>query len=331
MIKDDRVIEIARMNIEQNLSQEDISIKLGISRATVSRALKEARNRGYIRTIVVPPSSQADMLVEWIKRSYDLKYVAVTPAREDVDEAMDLIAQVAANYFEHNTFESTRIGVAGGRTVMSMVKRLRPANRSGSLILPIMGCWLEHSAISATEIAREIALRWNAQAEALFIPAFVPDEAARQGLLRVSSIAETLDKAKQLDFACIGVASVSADLKIGKKEYVSGSGRVSEIDLEQLLAHGAVGEICAQFFDEYGNTIEFWNQSKYIAVSLEDLRKVRDVLALGAEKEKARAFLGGCKLGIIKSLIVSESLAVEMYRLHNEKKGEEKNGITKYP
>ena len=55
----DQVLQIARHYYEQNKTQEEIAQQMLVSRSTVSRALKMARERGYIRTIVVAPSSNA--------------------------------------------------------------------------------------------------------------------------------------------------------------------------------------------------------------------------------------------------------------------------------
>jgi DNA-binding transcriptional regulator LsrR (DeoR family) len=76
-----------------------------------------------------------------------------------------------------------------------------------------------------------------------------------------------------------------------------------------------VGETCAQFFDIKGRPVDVWNLTRTIAVPLEDLVKMPNVLAVGAGADKARAFLGACRMGIVKSLIVSEDLANEMQRL----------------
>ncbi|NMB89048.1 MAG: helix-turn-helix domain-containing protein [Chloroflexi bacterium] len=302
------------MHYEQNLDQEDIANRLGVSRATISRALKEARERGYIRTIVVPPPERAGFLESALRERFRLSFVAITPSRTDINEAIQLVAQVAAAYLDRNVPGRGILGVAGGRTVLSIAKQLRPGVREDLKIIPLMGGWVGQNAISASEVAREMAIRWNAQAKSLFAPAFVKDEIARQALLREASISHALEEGKRADIACIGIAAVSLQTR-GTGEYVSGSGRIEEEDVRQLLVEGAAGETCAQFFNEKGVPIESWNQAKTIAVPLENLCAMKDVLAVGAEPEKALAFLGALKMGIIKSLIISEDLAAELDRL----------------
>ncbi len=309
----DQIVELARMHYEQNLSQEEISQHANISRATVSRALKEARERGYIRTLVIAPSGIGLELEEWLRSRFNLKYVAVTPTREDTNEAISLVGQVAAVYLDYNVSSGCVLGVAGGRTVLSTAKQVKRANRPDVLALPIMGGWIGHTSISASEVAREIAVRWNARAKALFAPAFVVDEVARQALLREESIADILKSASQADMSIIGIAPVS--LKESSNEYVSGTGRISGSDVDDLIQKGVVGETCAQFFDIQGRPVDVWNRTRTIAVPLEDLVKMQNVVAIGADASKGRAFLGACRMGIVKSLIVSEDLASEIKQL----------------
>lgn len=309
----EQIIEIARMYYEQNLSQEDIALKAKISRATVSRALKDARERGFIRTVVISPSEVSQRLQDWLRTCFNLKFVAIAPSRTDTDASIDLVGQVAAAHLEATVTQDCVLGVAGGRTMLSLARQLKPADRPGVLVLPIMGGWIGQTAICASDVAREIAERWNARANVLFAPALVKDEIARQALLREEAITEILRGASNADMAVIGIASVTLEVNAG--DYVSGTGRISSRDVAELVKRGVVGETCAQFFDIKGRPVDVWNRTRTIAVPLEDLVKMPNVLAVGAGADKARAFLGACRMGIVKSLIVSEDLASEMQRL----------------
>lgn len=309
----EQIIEIARMYYEQNLSQEDIALKSKISRATVSRALKDARERGFIRTVVISPSEVSQRLQDWLRTCFNLKFVSIAPSRTDTDASIDLVGQVAAAHLEATVTQDCVLGVAGGRTMLSLARQLKPADRTGVLVLPIMGGWIGQTAICASDVAREIAERWNARANVLFAPALVKDEIARQALLREEAITEILRGASNADMAVIGIASVTLEVNAG--DYVSGTGRISSRDVAELVKRGVVGETCAQFFDIKGRPVDVWNRTRTIAVPLEDLVKMPNVLAVGAGADKARAFLGACRMGIVKSLIVSEDLASEMQRL----------------
>src|SRR5690606_28378303 len=96
--------------------------------------------------------------------------------------------------------------------------------------------------------------------------------------------------------------------------YESSSGRVSQEDMQQLQAQGAVCEVCAQFLDKHGHEITWWNAHKTIALSIADFMRMFTIV-VGAGKDKAPAFLAACRNGFISALFITEDLAVEIERL----------------
>jgi DNA-binding transcriptional regulator LsrR (DeoR family) len=311
----DQVLQIARHYYEQNKTQEEIAQQLLISRSTVSRALKVARERGYIRTIVVAPSSNAPRLEAWFRERFDLQHVVIVPGQGNSPEVLDSVGQTAATYLDHIVAEGAVLTVAGGRTLLAVSKQLRPAYRPDVTVVPVMGGWVGDSAISANEVVREIAVRWQARAESLFAPAIISDEIARQALWREESIRLTLEKARTATVACVSLAGVTRDPAGVHHHYARSSGLLPEEDHQRLLSLGAVGESCAQFFDINGQPLDVWNQAKTIAVSLHDLKKMPVVVMVAAGIEKAWATLGACRGGFVTVLIITEELACKIEQL----------------
>ncbi|GAB4435775.1 MAG: sugar-binding transcriptional regulator [Anaerolineae bacterium] len=311
----EQVLQIARLYYEQNKTQEEIAQGLLVSRSTVSRALRAARERGYIRTFVVAPATSAPRLEAWFRQRFNLQHVVIVPGRGSTPDILDSVGQTVATYLDYIISEQAVLTVAGGRTLLAVSKQLRPAHRPQVTIVPAMGGWVGDSAISANEVVREFAVRWNAQAELLFAPAIVSDEIARQALWREEGIHLTLQKARQANIACISLAGIRPDPNGLHHHYIRSSGRLADEDQRQLLALGAVGETCAQFFDAEGRPIDVWNQAKTIALAYQDLRNIPTVIMVGAGMEKAQAFLGVCRAGFITVLIITEELAQKIEQL----------------
>lgn len=309
----EQVLEIARLYHEQNRTQEDIAKQLAVSRSTISRALKLARDRGYIRVVVVAPSANPHHLESWFYERFNLQHVTVVAGKGNAQEVLDSVGQAAATYLNHIMPDEGILTVSGGKTLFSISKQVRPAQRPNLSVVSVMGGWVGENAISANEVVREIAVRWNARADMLFAPAIVSDDIARQALLREDSIRLTLEKAKSATVACIGLAAITPGGD--SQPYTSSSGRVSEEDYQRLLQFGAVGETCAQFFDIHGKPIESWNRKKTVAISIQDLKCMPTVVVVGTGVNKAPAFLGACRSGFITALIITEDLAAEIERL----------------
>lgn len=317
----DQVLQIARLYYEQNRTQDEIGQYLQVSRSTVSRALKLAKERGYIRIIVVAPAASTAPLEAWFRSRFNLQHVVIVPGRGNSPEILDSVGQSAATYLDSVISENAVVTVAGGRTLFAVSKQVRPTPRPQVTVVPAMGGWVGASAISANEVVREIAGRWNAQAVSLFAPAIVSDDVARQALWREESICLTLKKASAATVACISLAGLAPHPDDSQHHYTSSSGRISEEDHQYLLQQGAVGETCGQFFDIHGQPSERWNQSRTIAISVQDLKQIPVVIMVGAGTEKAQAFLGACRGSFFTALIITEELAAEIERLDQSRAG----------
>ena len=74
-------------------------------------------------------------------------------------------------------------------------------------------------------------------------------------------------------------------------------------DYEALRDMGAVGEVCAHYFDEYGNSVTGSFDDKVIAVGLEDYRKIPIRIGIACGPSKTKAILGAVRGGYVNVLI----------------------------
>ncbi len=58
MQENEQLFQIAQMYYEQNLTQEEISKKVHISRSNISKMLKRARNVGIVEIVVHCPQEE---------------------------------------------------------------------------------------------------------------------------------------------------------------------------------------------------------------------------------------------------------------------------------
>jgi DNA-binding transcriptional regulator LsrR (DeoR family) len=306
-----QVIDIAKLYYQQNLGQDDIARLLDISRSTVSRALKAARDRGMVRITIVNPSPRAVELETWLRTTFSLEHVTIVAAVGDPASDLDAVAQAAASYLDHVVPSRGALGVAAGRTAFAVSQQVRPASRPGLWVVPVMGGWVSASSISANEVVRTVAARWGAQSESLFAPAFVSDGQAREALLREEGIRRPLEIARQADVVCVSAASMMPLSTEWRAHHTS----ISDEDARFLTNLGAVGETCAQFMTEDGTPLDQWNLEKTIALSVAEFRAVPKVVMVASGVEKARALLACCRAGFFEVLMVTEDLAREMESL----------------
>ena len=106
------------MYYENEMGQNEIAQKLGISRPTVSKLLKEAKERGYLRIEIVGPQEQNCYKLEReLEEKFGLKEaIVVEDKHDDIFQKEELGAEVA-KYLYRIIQEGDIIGVSMGTTL----------------------------------------------------------------------------------------------------------------------------------------------------------------------------------------------------------------------
>jgi lsr operon transcriptional repressor len=115
--------------------------------------------------------------------------------------------------------------------------------------------------------------------------------------------------ARQAECSILGIGV--ADIE--HSTYIQ-AGFIDRQDMEIIRQKGGVGDILGQFFDAEGQVLDLELHRKTIAVSLEDLRKMPDVIGLAGGRYKVEAVLGALRGGFIKILVTDEDTAREVLK-----------------
>src|SRR5205823_5527569 len=90
---------------------------------------------------------------------------------------------------------------------------------------------------------------------------------------------------------------------------------VTEDEVAELRNAGAVGEICARFFDIDGQACVTSLDRRTVGLDLSQLRAVPLVIGVACGKHKANAILGAVRGGYVKSLVTDDVTATEVLAL----------------
>lgn len=72
-VKTQKMVEIAKMYYEEDLTQNEIAKRLGVSRPLVSKMLADAKEAGIVTIQINSPFVSNDFLMEEIKKNTILK------------------------------------------------------------------------------------------------------------------------------------------------------------------------------------------------------------------------------------------------------------------
>jgi deoxyribonucleoside regulator len=212
--------QIAIDHYERNRAQHDIAKSLGVSRPSITEALKRARALGIVK-ITIPRDKEREPSLSRLQtamlRKFDiLKDVELVVGNIDVEGSLAPnvipdIAKAAATYLEGQLIkrkdeERTRLAVSGGRQfIRQVVQSLSPNTKLSNLeVYPISGFIREQANNGdASVLAYDIATLYEAKYAWLPVPAIVNTAEQCELAKELPIVRDVLDRVKKADFYLI--------------------------------------------------------------------------------------------------------------------------------
>ena len=139
-----RIIDVARLYFERDLTQKEIAKKKKISQSEVSRLLKTARKEKLIHTTI---SAGFDLALEskLLAKFPDLDEVFVCYVTKDTSEKktfekdlLQILGHKGAEYLVQNVKHSNKIGLSCGRTLNTVARNLDLTSKRLDISLPAL-------------------------------------------------------------------------------------------------------------------------------------------------------------------------------------------------
>ena len=155
------IARVAQLYYEDGLKQAQISERLHVSQATVSRLLKRAEEEGVVRVTIVAPRGTYPEFETALRQRYRLNEAIVAECFEDREEAiLSAIGAAAAHYFETTMSEGDVIGISSwSASLLRMVDAIHPMKRPhAERVVQILGGLGDPSVQShATQLTTRLA------------------------------------------------------------------------------------------------------------------------------------------------------------------------------
>jgi deoxyribonucleoside regulator len=303
--------EIATLYYEENLTQEEIGKRLGISRSGVSRLLARSREVGLVDIVIHHPLQTAHELQQELVARYNLRDAQVLLNPHPQEHVLAKLGALAARYVDRQLGDDMTVGLSWGTSMLQLVSALHPLRRLRLNVVQLMGSISANSPdVDGPEIARRFAALYGAQCYYLHAPLLVASAALRDALLRERGMQETIAMMGQMQMAIVGVGATSA----GGSGLVR-AGYLNEQELAAVRAQGAVGDVSGYFLDQAGNVCPLELHERLVAVPLDLLRQTPQVIAVAAGATKAAPLLAAVRSGLVRTVITDESCAKEMLAL----------------
>jgi DNA-binding transcriptional regulator LsrR (DeoR family) len=298
------LLETAELYYLEQLSQQEIAARLGVSRSTVSRMLQLAREQGIVRIEIRPPNSEParvrspEQLSEALRSALGLRRVVVVPAARR-GGVQPLVMPALAEIATLGLRAGDALAVSWGRTVLELARARRWPALPGVLIVPAIAGFEERDArFQTNDIARRIADASGAGVSLIHAPA-LPSAPLRRSLLADDDISRRLAMWDRLTAALVGIGPPLAEADTGPAHVMAAAGEL----------RGAAGDVVSRYFDADGRPVPFGGERRLLGVSREQLRAAGTVIGVAAGSAKGASIVGAARAGLIDVLITDEATA----------------------
>jgi DNA-binding transcriptional regulator LsrR (DeoR family) len=314
----DDLVQAAWLYHVGQMSQEEVSRRLGISRFKVLRMLAEARDMGLVRVTLEHETSGTLALADRLAARFGLTEAQVAPmpgGLDDEETARRAVGIVAAGFLTRigRSEGALSIGVGWGRTMAAMANALTGLRNPNLCFVSLMGSLARATETSPFDVCTRLAALTGGTAMFLAAPFLTDSEEDCRVVLKQRLVRETLQAARNAPFSIISLGDCSP------QALLTTSGILTEAETADLQRAKAVADSTGKFFCVDGSLADTDLNRRAPSIGLDDLRAT-DVMLLGAGAAKARATLALMRAGIVNRLIADEGLARALLAEGEEKR-----------
>ncbi|HFD0316378.1 sugar-binding transcriptional regulator [Serratia marcescens] len=294
--------EIAVAYYQDEITQEEIAKKFGISRIKVGRLLKRAKEEGIVEINVRYHPVFSTRLEQQMMERFPISRALIALDHQDEEEQRRQVAALVSNYLAMSLKDDMVLAVGQGRNVAAIADHVGSVmERNCKFICGIGGTHRPGDAINADHISRRLAKKFGGSSETLYAPAYVENRALKDAFMQNGTIKETLDRARKADVALVGIGDMNENSYMVKLGWFT----PHEI-IDASLNQGVIGDIAGyDFFNAQGQHVDTVMNDRVIGLSIDELRKIPCVIAIASENTKALAILGALRTGAIDIIATS--------------------------
>lgn len=301
-------IEIAHLYYEQELSQNEIAERLQISRPTVSRLLKNAKEQGVVRIQIMDPLESAEVLEDRISEKYGIGEVYVVPVPTvNGAAALDAVGVFAAHYLEDTVTDNDIIGIGWGKTIHKIASHLDVNEDVHNVQVVQLKGSVSHSKqhTYAYESINSFAAAFQSIPQYLPLPVIFEQQTTKDLVEQERHIQYLMDLGRKANIAVFTVGTVRDSALVFQLDFFS------EQEMAYLKAH-AVGDVFSRFIDAQGEIVSQQIDRRTIGIQLDDLRQKEHAILVAAGSAKVPAVDAALHGDYANTLIIDQHAAQEL-------------------
>ena len=296
-------LRVAELYFQDNLSQIEISDKVGVSRPTVSRLLQYAKDNGLVKIEIVNPLVDSQVLAQQLTEKYGAKFHVVSNNYAGVTNPQDSVGKYTADFISTIVEPGDIIGIGWGSTIHSVTKQLEEQDVSGIRVVQLKGS-ISHSQEKtwAYESVNELAQAYHTRPEYLPLPVIFDNKVTKDMVESDCHIKHILDLGRQANVALFTVGTVRSEALIFQLGYFNEQEKAQ-------LQKDAIGDIFSRFVDGNGQIVNSQIDERTIGIQLNELKSKRYAILVATGNRKVAAVHAALTAHYTNCAILDQSLA----------------------
>ena len=299
----ERMVTIARMYYEQDMTQNEIAKALGISRPLVSILLTEAKSCGIVTFQIHDVANTQQLLVNQLEQKFPGIQFQIVPDEGTADDTDNLLAKTAFQYCFHRLSDVKNIGVGWGSMLSRMTTVIEEtagakAHTDRNIFPLVGGIRTSYRGYHTNEIVRMIGEKTGSDVHYLYFPAFFDETADLEYIKGMEDFQFINQLWSNMDVALISISNYPSYPDVGVK-YRFGN---------DLMKKNAVGRLLAYYYDIHGELIDPWINGA-MQPDMQQLRDSGQVVAVCSTQLRPECVIGALCTNVIKTILLPESLA----------------------
>lgn len=293
------IIKTAWYYYLENMTQQNISEKLGISRMRVIKLLEKARQNGIIQFKLRQDGAQRMHVEQQLIEQWKLKDAFVVPPPPSDNNRNQTIALAAAMYIGERLTENSFINMGYGDTPSRVLNNLATNAEFPISVVSLTGGVSHYLPNTQSNV-------FNAKLYLIPAPLLVSSREMVTAMRQEPSVQEISRMVRLASMSVVGIGAMNDEATILK------SGSLSKSDFVFLSMHGAVGDILCHFIDSNGNLVHTDIEDRLLSTPLETLRELDNVIGVAAGPAKVNAIRAALRGKYLDVLITDEDTAIQL-------------------
>lgn len=300
----ERTILVAEMYYIYKMSQQEIADRLSLSRPWISKLLKRAEDIGIVTFEVKSPSSGMLELEQKVTEKFGLKNTKIVRTGNEYKTQVDC-AKAAAHYLASAIRPDDTISISWGYTLAAVAEQCPPMHLPTVTVLPLVGGVGMNSSILCGQIVATTADRLHAKYMMFHAPAFAASGKEKMTFMGTADIASIIQQGENADIVVMGGAGLTHSTLLEQK-------CVTDEELAQLAAKGAVGDISTTFINADGLIVDHPIHERLVSCNIRktvDQAREAMLVAFGIHKT---ALISAALKGNWCNVLVTDSATADL-------------------